>query len=451
MNQLTKKYGLLTAIAMVVGIVIGSGVFFKADDVLIKSGGNMLIGLAAWIIGAIGMIFGAQVFGQFAQRFEKSNGIVDYTEALLGEKAGYLAGWFIGILYYTPLTAVLSWVSAMYTAGLFKVDNPATGMLTWGLTLFYLVLLYVLNIFSPIIAWKLQVSTMFIKLIPLGLIAVVGTIAGLMNGVVVENIQLATNTVSSSFGTLATAVVATAFAYEGWIIAVSINEEIIDAKRNLPKALIFGTLIVFIVYVAYFLGINSVLSTEAIIAQGDLAASNAATALFGSKAAVLLDVFVVISCLGTANGLVLVSSRSMYSLAVRNQGPMPQTFSKIDDRTGMPIPSAIFGFILTLAYVGIWYGNFNGLFGSKFIDISELPIVLIYVLYSLLYVTAMIKLKDLSFMKRFVIPSLAVIGSAFVITGGIMNDNISYYLVISFAIVLLGLVFYRSTKVSIAE
>ena len=76
-NELDKRYGLMTAIAMVVGVVIGSGVFFKADDVLRLTGGNLAIALLAWALGAFSMIFGALVFAEFAQRIEKSNGIVD--------------------------------------------------------------------------------------------------------------------------------------------------------------------------------------------------------------------------------------------------------------------------------------------------------------------------------------------------------------------------------------
>jgi APA family basic amino acid/polyamine antiporter len=89
-NTLEKKYGLFTAIAMVVGVVIGSGVFFKADDVLKMTNGNLILALLAWGIGAFSMIFGALVFAEFAQRIEKSNGIVDYSEMAYGEQ--YLHG-----------------------------------------------------------------------------------------------------------------------------------------------------------------------------------------------------------------------------------------------------------------------------------------------------------------------------------------------------------------------
>ncbi len=69
---LQKKYGLLTAIAMVVGIVIGSGVFFKAEKILTATGGNLPQGILAWAIGGIIMIICAYVFAILATRYEKS-------------------------------------------------------------------------------------------------------------------------------------------------------------------------------------------------------------------------------------------------------------------------------------------------------------------------------------------------------------------------------------------
>jgi len=83
-NQLHKRYGLFTAICMVVGIVIGSGVFFKAQDILNYTGGNLLIGILAWVIGGIIMIICAFNFANFATKYVKDNGVVDNAEAIVG-------------------------------------------------------------------------------------------------------------------------------------------------------------------------------------------------------------------------------------------------------------------------------------------------------------------------------------------------------------------------------
>ena len=93
-NKLTKKYGLFTAICMVVGIVVGSGIFFKAQDILDATGSNLKIGVLAWLIGGAIMLFCLLAFSGMAQKFEKVNGIVDYAEALVGGKYAYYMGWF---------------------------------------------------------------------------------------------------------------------------------------------------------------------------------------------------------------------------------------------------------------------------------------------------------------------------------------------------------------------
>lgn len=92
-QQLTKKYGLPTAICMVVGIVIGSGIFFKAEKILNATGGDLRTGILAWIIGGLIAISNACAFAVMATRYQKVGGMVDYAEAAVGRAYGYyLAG-----------------------------------------------------------------------------------------------------------------------------------------------------------------------------------------------------------------------------------------------------------------------------------------------------------------------------------------------------------------------
>ncbi len=442
MEQLQKKYGLMTAIAMVVGVVIGSGVFFKADDVLSITEGNLIIALLAWIVGACAMIFGALTFAEFASRFEKSNGIVDYFEEAYGKRIGYLMGWFNGILYYAPLSAILAWIASLYTMILLGYTNPTNSMTTWILAAVFLVLSYLLNSFAPKIAGHFQVTTTFIKLIPLVLIAVVGLFNGLIQGVTIDNFTAAAQTLSSQGKTFSSAVVSTAFAYEGWVIAVTLNSEIKDSKKNLPRALFLGSIIVFIIYVSYFLGMSSVLETQVIISQGDESVNLVSNQLFGSLGATLLTIFVIISCLGTLNGLVMACIRTPFSLAIRNQGPIVKFMSKINTKTGMPLFAAGYAFILSAIYLFIWWGSFNNLFG-RFISIDEIPIVMIYGFYVLLYIWYMIHFKDLRFFKRFMIPGIALIGAGIILFGGMTNPSIGFYMLISLLVITFGLLFYR--------
>ncbi len=385
---------------MVIGIVIGSGVFFKADNILITSGGNVKVALLAWLVGAMSMIFGSLVFAECANRFEKSNGIVDYAEGMISEKFAYLIGWFNGIIYYPAIAAVLAWASGNYTAILFNKD----GNFVWIMALIYMIGIYILNYLSPILSGKFQVASTAIKLIPLMIIAIIGILQGLNSRILVDNFSI-TSTINDNGSGFAAAVLGAAFAYEGWIIATTINGEIKDAKKTLPKALVFGSLAIVIIYILYFLGIVGMMPTETIMKQGDNTVNMAARTVFGNFGASILTVFIIVSCLGTLNGLILGGSRSFYSLAIRNQGVKPEIFSKLNSKTNIPTNSTIANFVLVCIYLLIWFMNFKGLFPNKiFIDISELPIALIYGIYIVIYIAYMLKMKDLSCVKRFIIP-----------------------------------------------
>ena len=90
-QQLHKKYGLMTATAMVVGTVIGSGVFFKAEAILTKTGGYMGIGILAWGIGGLIMMICACTFSIMATKYSYVNGVVDYAGLTLNGAGGNVA------------------------------------------------------------------------------------------------------------------------------------------------------------------------------------------------------------------------------------------------------------------------------------------------------------------------------------------------------------------------
>lgn len=445
MENLKEKYGLPVAIAMVVGVVIGSGVFYKADDVLSYTNGNLLLALLAWSGGAFAMVFGALVFSEFAMRYQKANGIVDYFEVAYGKKVGYVVGWFKGLLYFSPLSAILAWLGGNFSMILLGEGNADNAPATWILALVYLLGLYILNYYAPFVSGRIQVTTTVIKLIPLFLVAVVGIVVGLFNGVSVQNFALATKTFAGDAKFLPMAIVSTAFAYEGWTVSMSINSEIKDSKRNLPKALTLGAIIVFLVYVLYFLGITSVLPTEEIVTLGNASVAKVTTVLFGSVASTLLVVFIVVSVLGTLNGLVIACMRSPFSLALRGQGPFPEKLKYVNKQTGMPPYATIYGFLTSVLFLALWYGSFNNWYGT-FISIDEIPIVMIYGFYIVLYIWYMIHFKDLSFGKRFVKPIFATIGACVILYGGAINPKIGVYMVISLVVCGLGLLFYREEK-----
>lgn len=448
-NELNKKFGLITAICMVAGIVIGSGVFFKATPVFTNNGGDMLMSLLTVLVVGILMTTCAYTFSILAGKHSKVNGIVDYAEGECSMLLAYSTGWFMSVIYYPIIGSTLAWVSANYTCSLFNISNPNVRLL---LTFTFFIASFILNIFSPKISGKFQVSTTVIKLIPLAAMAIIGTVIGLINGQTIENLTAETAAMANSGGSFFGAIVAFAFAYEGWIIATSINAELHDAKKNLPKALVIGTLVVITVYVTYFIGIASVLSVDEIMAAGDALPKIAFPKLFGGNAVfgTIVYVFIIISCLGTMNGITIGTSRGMYSLAVRNQGPAPKSFVRIDEKTNMPIKSAILGLAATAVWALQWeFGLIRGVLPA-FISFEndELPIITLYAFYIPIFINMMRHSKGMHPVKRFVFPSLSILACLFMIFCAFYAYKIQafYYLFIFAAIMLVGLMFYRNSK-----
>ena len=449
-NRLTEKYGLITAISMVIGIVIGSGIFFKAEKVLETVNGNILYAAAAWLLGGAIMLACAQSFGIMAEKYGKINGIVDYAEAAVGKKYAYYTGWFMATIYYPTLCSVLSWLSARYTLIIFGNSESDSG-LCMTLASLYLITAFVINTISPSAAGKIQVTATVIKLIPLLLMAIFGTIYGLRekNGVFLSQAETAFN-FSNNSGSVFTALVSTAFAYEGWIIATSINAELKNAKKNLPIALTGGAAAVIIIYVLYQIGLAGAEDTEILTAEGAAGIQSAFSKIFGSFLGNSLMAFIAVSCLGTLNGVMLGCVRGMYSLAARNEGPAPDIFSQLDSKTNMPVNSSVFGLLTCILWLFYYYGSniSEPLFGPFRFDSSELPIITLYAIYIPIYICFIFKEKTLGIIKRAVIPSFGIAASLTMIGAAWFahKESVLYYLIIFAAIMLCGIPFSNQKK-----
>ena len=456
-EKLQRKYGLFTAICMVAGIVIGSGVFFKAQTILIKTGGDMPMGILAWIIGGAIMMVLLLTFSAMGQKYERVNGVGDYAEATMGKRYGYMMGWFVGTVYFPSMMAALAWLSARYTMEFLVSVNPAFPMTVPAaqggcmigpecmvLTLVYLCGLYAANALSPRLAGKLQTGSTVIKLIPLALMAVVGLVYGLRSGTLQENFVTTAQVEEVSKSPLFASVCATAFAYEGWIIATSINSEIKNSKKNLPRAMVIGGLIIVAAYLFYYIGVAGGATNQQLIDQG---ATVAFTNIFGGVLGNVLNLFIVISCLGTTNGLMLGCSRCMYALAVRGEGPKPKIFSQVDKATDMPTNSAVIALLITAGWFLYFYStSLAGIWTGPFVfDCTELPIITIYLMYLPMLIQWMRKEKDQSVMRRFVLPILAFCGSVFMVIASVFSHGWGclWYLIVFAVIMAIGLWFNR--------
>ncbi len=445
-SQLKKKYGLPTAIAMVVGVVAGSGVFFKAETVLTATGGDVRTGVFAWLLVGLVMIICANTFSVLASRYERASGLVDFAEAEAGSTFSFFLGWFMATVYYPSLNAILAWVTSRYLCMLFGVTDMTGGM-AMLFSAFFLVILFATNALAPVIAGKLQVATTVIKLLPLVCMAVAGTIAGMKSGMLARNFFAAMPSAEESG--LLTAAIAVAFAYEGWIIAVSINGELKNAKRNMPVALTLGTLIIVGIYVFYYIGLTGAVTTEQLMESGQNGAFLAFESIFGTGMGTAVFVLVVVSCISTCNGLSVANCRGLYALAARKH--LPERFAELDEHSNMPLTSSIIGLVLALFWLIHFYGSHipQPWFPDAFcFDSSELPIITLYAFYIPIFVLMMKKERELSVFPRFILPGLAILGCLFMVVACFLvhREKMVGYLSIFAVDTLAGLAILRSQK-----
>ena len=424
-----KRYTLPVAIALVVGTVIGSGVFFKAEAVLVKTGGNMGIGILAFLIMGVVMIISACTFGLVAQSHEDVEGLVGYARASCGRTYGYYVGWFMAVIYYPSLVSVLSWLPARYFGVLLGWEDAVIGGRTMMLAGFFMIVTYTMNALAPRLAGKFAIGTTTIKLIPLLLMAVVGTIVGLRSGMTQANFSHVVTQIPFSqalFG----AVVSLAFAFEGWICATSIGPELENSKKNMPRALLIGTVIVAVVYVIYYVGLAGAVDSAVLMESGETGAKLAFQKIFGQVGVTAVFVFVVISCWGTCNGLTMAVTRGMYDLANESGSPRLAMFKTVDPASGMAVNSAVFGLLSSVLWlVYFYFGTILNSFGPLMFDSSELPIITLYALYIPIYI-ALMKRRNLSLFRRRVMPLLAIACSCFMVFAAIYAHrwNVAWYL-----------------------
>jgi APA family basic amino acid/polyamine antiporter len=424
---------------MIVGIVIGSGIFFKSDDMLLYTGGNVGLAIIIFCIASFTIVFGSLCFSQLAGRTDKPGGPITYYNEFVGKRWAVMFGWFQTFVYYPSLTVVLSWVTGVYFCSLMGLDWGFNGWITVGFIWF--MICYGFNIASAKAGGRFQEISVIIKLIPLFVVAFGGIIFGDPIGVVLnpssEAIQ-ATKTLS-----WIAAIGPVAFSFDGWIISMSIAHEVKDSKRNMPKALIAAPLLILAAYLLYFLGICGYIGPDKVMAMGDSSVTLIAESLMGKTFATLITAFVTISVMGTANGIILGSIRLPYSLALRNAIPGSKSLKKLNRNSKMPVNSAIFAMAVCLVWWTIHYlqNKFAWLVNG---DISEIAIAMSYLLYIPLYLVliGMWKrgsIKDIKY--GIIFPMLATTGSLFVLLGSMANPQFKSFIIINLIPLILGFLY----------
>ncbi|MBS5112086.1 MAG: APC family permease [Coprobacillus cateniformis] len=434
-----EKYSLLTAITMIVGTCIGSGIFFKSDNILIATNGSIMLGVILFVLAAIAIIFGSLSVGELAAKTNEPGGLVTYAQEFVNAKTACGFGWFLTFIYYPTIAVVVSWVIGVYADILFHLQ--ATLELQMIIGFIFLSICFVYNILLPKLGAIFQDISTFIKMLPLLLLGILGILFG---DPLAGLGDIGPTTLLSSSWIMALGPIA--YSYDGWIVATSIAHEVKDAKKAMPKALTIAPLIVLAIYTLYFVGITSYLGVDQVMALGDAHVSVAASALLGNTFAKMIVVFVIISVMGTVNGLVTGYMRMPYSLALRKGMFLWEAqLKKVDEKLDIPVYSAIFAFLVCTIWMVIHYlcTRFNILPNS---DVSEIAISMAYMLYIVLYyqVYQLYRRKEIkSFFKGVICPILATLGSFIILSGGMQSQYFIYYLFICGLVYLISQVYYH--------
>ena len=435
-----NKYGLFTCIAMIVGVVIGSGIFFKSDNILIATGGNITLGVLVFCIAAISIIFGSLTIAELASKNDKAGGIITYAEDCYNPGVACAFGWFHTFLYFPTLIAVISWVAGIYITILFNIEGTLEIQILIGLAVTGA--LFTTNLLSSRLAGYFQNASTIIKLIPLILIGVLGLLFGNPSTLSPGN---ASN--MSSSGWIA-AIVPIIFAFDGWIVATSISHEVKDAKRNIPLALIFSPLLILVIYILYFVGISILIGADNVIAMGDAHVDFAANKLFGPFGAKLILTCVVISVMGTVNGLIIGLTRMPYALAIRNMFPYSHKVSVVNKKLGVPVISSLVTLVIVLFWFAMHYiTQKNNLLPNS--DISEISITINYLGYIILYVQVFrygLAGQIKGFWRSKLNPIFATIGSLIILIIGMRSPLFWFYALLCGLLILSAFVFWEKNK-----
>lgn len=440
-NQ-NEHYGFMTATAMIVGIVIGTGIFFKCDDVLSYTGGNLWLGVLVFCIGAFGIIFGSLTLTELSVRNKTNGGIVGYYEEFISKKVSCGFGWFQIFVYFPTLIAVISWVAGIYTCLLFNIENTLNMQMMLGFV--YMILFYAVNVISIKLGGYFQNASTLIKLIPLLGIALISIFWGSSNPSIPEGVKLVSKS-DVGIGWLA-ALAPIAFSYDGWVVALSITNEVKNPRKNMTLALIFGPIIVLGVYLTYYLGLSKMLGAEYIMSTGNEAVNKVGEMLLGSNGSKILMIFIVISVLGVLNGIILGSLRMPQALASKKMMPGASTVALINPKLQISTGSALVSFAVSLVWMVIHYMTQKmGALGGG--DISEISIVFSYACYIILYLKVLGMKKSGIVTSRFkgiICPVFGIIGSGIIFIGGFVSNPayVTFFVLFCMLVCVVGFFYY---------
>ena len=415
-TAIEKRYTLTTAVCLIVSICIGSGIFFKSDNILVATGGNVALGIVVFLLAATTIVFGGLTLAHFASRSRGHGGLISYAQEFLGPVRSTLIGWHYTFLYMPVVCAVICWVVGVYACMVFGL--PSTLPVQSGIGLAFLVLCTAWNVLWPRLSGYFQNLSTLAKAAPLLAVGIVGIAFAHPADYLSQGIEQAP---SAGLGWIAAAA-PVAFAFDGWSSAVSIAPELKDAQRNLPRALVIGPAVILALYLAYFVGISCFLGPQEVIRAGDASLSEVFVKLFGPGAATIPNVIALVAVLGTANGMVLATLRMPFSLALHGQMPCAPRIARVNPTLKFPLASAC----IALACSVFWLAAHTVVTAAGLLpngDISEIGVSLTLFVLCLFYVRALSHARTERDARGLISPAIALVSSVAIAVAGLSDPT----------------------------
>lgn len=437
-GHLKRNIGLAVAMSIVIGTVIGSGIFMKPGIVISSSGGSSQA-LLAWVLGGILTLAGGLTIAEVSTQIPKTGGLYVYLEEVYGEVWGYLCGWVQTVIYGPAVIGALGLYFGSLFTHLFSMSDR------WSLPVGLVTVLFLalMNSLGTRYGGIIQTAATVGKLIPIVLIAVFGLwkgnlpILGMSSGI------------PQGHGGMGEAILATLWAYDGWILVGLVAGELKNPGKMLPRAIIGGISIVTVAYLLVNIAMFHVLSVGQIVQLGEHAAGTAAGILFGPLGGKLLSVGILISIFGCLNGKIFTFPRIPFAMAERGQLPFARLLSRVPQRMGTPVFAICLE--IAIAYLLMLVGNPDRL--------SDIAIFAVFIFYLQAFYAVFLLRKHPRGPRVYsvpgypLVPLLAIAGSAYVVINTLITNPHDTLLAI--LMTLLGLPLYvwlrRGETGSLAE
>jgi APA family basic amino acid/polyamine antiporter len=344
---LRRDLGPWAAASIVVGTIIGTGVFLKTA-VMARTGGSALWVLAAWGVAGLLSFTGALTYAELGGMFPRAGGEYVFLREGFGAGPAYLYAWnrfWIGtpasVAAYAVGTA--TFVDAVWPLG--AAAKPVAVALVVAIT--------VVNCLRVLVGGFVQTALTIMKVVMiLGL--VVGALAFARGG----DLARVTDTGHGfpGFGAFGAMVLAALWAYDGWNNLPMAAGEVREPQRNLPRAIIWGSLAVLVIYALVNIGYFNALPFADVASSKSVAQATAATFL-GQASQVVLALAMAISAVSAMNGSTLTGARVPYAVAL--DGLAPRAFARVSAVTRVPIVAVVVQGVVAAGYALV--GGFDEL------------------------------------------------------------------------------------------